>query len=73
MSGNVSNRRRGRPPHDDVLTPTEWRVMHGLQHGATNRAIAASLGISADGVKYHVANILAKLDLPDRQALKSWF
>ncbi|PCI75715.1 MAG: hypothetical protein COB20_12290 [SAR86 cluster bacterium] len=66
-------RMRGRPPHDDVLTPMEWRALHAVQHGSTNRAIAASLGISADGVKYHMANILGKLDLPNRGALKSWF
>jgi hypothetical protein len=30
-------KRRGRPPHDDVLTPTEWRVVHAVQHGMSNR------------------------------------
>jgi catechol 2,3-dioxygenase-like lactoylglutathione lyase family enzyme len=43
MSGS---RRRGRPPHDDVLTPTEWRVVHAVQHGMSNREIAARRGIS---------------------------
>jgi len=68
-----TRRRRGRPRYADVLTPMEWRVLHGAQHGLTNRAIASGLGISADGVKYHIANILGKLSLPNRQALKSWF
>jgi hypothetical protein len=41
-------RRRGRPPHNDVLTPTEWRVVHAVQHGMSNRAIATRRGISTD-------------------------
>jgi predicted enzyme related to lactoylglutathione lyase len=51
----------------------EWRVLHAAQHGSTNTAIASSLGISADGVKYHMANILGKLNLPNKRALKTWF
>ena len=65
--------RRGRPPHDDVLTPTEWRVVHAIQHGLSNREIAARRGISADAVKYHVANAVAKLGVRNRQGLKRWF
>jgi|GEM_PF-221147 len=71
--GGGEPRLRGRPRHDDVLTPMEWRVLHGAQHGSTNKAIAASLGISADGVKYHMTNILGKLNLANRQQLKTWF
>jgi DNA-binding CsgD family transcriptional regulator/catechol 2,3-dioxygenase-like lactoylglutathione lyase family enzyme len=70
MSGSS---RRGRPPHDDVLTPTEWRVVHAVQHGMSNREIAARRGISLDAVKYHVANAVAKLGLANRQALRRWF
>ena len=66
-------RRRGRPPHEDVLTPTEWRVVHAVQHGMSNRAIAARRGISTDAVKFHVSNAIAKLGLADRQALRRWF
>ncbi|HYL71727.1 MAG TPA: LuxR C-terminal-related transcriptional regulator [Candidatus Dormibacteraeota bacterium] len=65
--------RRGRPPHDDLLTPTEWRVVHAVQHGLSNRQIAARRGISLDAVKYHVANAVAKLGLANRQALRRWF
>jgi DNA-binding CsgD family transcriptional regulator/catechol 2,3-dioxygenase-like lactoylglutathione lyase family enzyme len=56
-----------------VLTPTEWRVVHAIQHGLTNREIAARRGISADAVKYHVANAVAKLGVRNRQGLKRWF
>ena len=70
MSGRA---RRGRPPHDDLLTPTEWRVVHAVQHGLSNREIAARRGISLDAVKFHVGNAVAKLGLPNRQALRRWF
>lgn len=63
---------RGRPPHDDVLTPAEWRVVEFVRHGLTNAAIAARMGVSTDAVKFHVANILVKLGLPSRQELRHW-
>jgi DNA-binding CsgD family transcriptional regulator/catechol 2,3-dioxygenase-like lactoylglutathione lyase family enzyme len=66
-------RHRGRPPHDDVLTPTEWRVVHAIQHGLSNREIAARRGISVDAVKQHVANAIAKLGVADRHGLRRWF
>jgi len=66
-------RSRGRPPHPDVLTPAEWRITHAVQHGLTNRQIAALKGISLDAVKYHLANVLGKLQLHDRTALRRWF
>jgi DNA-binding CsgD family transcriptional regulator/catechol 2,3-dioxygenase-like lactoylglutathione lyase family enzyme len=68
-----NSQRRGRPPYDDVLTPTEWRVVHAVQHGLSNREIAVRRGISRDAVKFHVANALAKLGLADRRALRRWF
>ncbi|HEX4388047.1 MAG TPA: LuxR C-terminal-related transcriptional regulator [Steroidobacteraceae bacterium] len=70
MSGT---RPRGRPPYADVLTPAEWRTVHAVQHGLTNREIARRRGISVDAVKTHVANAVAKLGLPDRRALRAWF
>ena len=66
-------RTRGRPPHADVLTPAEWRTVHALQHGLTNREIARRRQISVDAVKTHVANAVAKLGLADRRALRAWF
>jgi len=65
--------RRGRPPHADLLTPAEWRVVHAIQHGMSNREIARRRGISLDAVKQHVANAVAKLGLSNREALKRWF
>jgi len=68
-----TRRRRGRPPYDDALTPAEWRIVHAVQHGMTNRQIAKLRGISLDAVKYHVSNAVAKLGLADRQGLRRWF
>jgi DNA-binding CsgD family transcriptional regulator/catechol 2,3-dioxygenase-like lactoylglutathione lyase family enzyme len=65
-------RRRGRPPHNDLLTPTEWRTVYAVRHGLTNQQIADRRGISLDAVKYHVANAIAKLAVRNRKALKSW-
>jgi DNA-binding CsgD family transcriptional regulator/catechol 2,3-dioxygenase-like lactoylglutathione lyase family enzyme len=64
---------RGRPPHADVLTPAEWRVVHAIHHGMSNREIARRRGISPDAVKYHLTNAIRKLGLANRQALKRWF
>lgn len=63
---------RGRPPHDDILTPAEWRMVEMIRHGMTGPQIARRTGISTDAVKFHVANILAKLGLPGRAELRRW-
>jgi DNA-binding CsgD family transcriptional regulator/catechol 2,3-dioxygenase-like lactoylglutathione lyase family enzyme len=54
------------------LTPAEWRVVHAVKHGLSNREIARRRGISLDAVKGHVTNAVMKLGLPDRNALKHW-
>jgi DNA-binding CsgD family transcriptional regulator/catechol 2,3-dioxygenase-like lactoylglutathione lyase family enzyme len=66
------NQRRGRPPHDDLLTPTEWATLEWVRHGLSNRQIAARRGVSADAVKFHVGNVLGKLGLTDRRQLRRW-
>lgn len=65
-------RRRGRPPHPDLLTPSEERVLALVCAGRTNSEIANELHISVSGVKYHVTNMLGKLGLADRAALAEW-
>jgi len=64
--------KRGRPPHADQLTPAEWRVVEAVRHGLSNPEIAARRGISLDAVKFHVANILQKLNLESRAQLRRW-
>src|SRR5438067_6667562 len=63
---------RGRPPHQDILTPAEWRTVDAVRHGMSNRRIANGRGISRDAVKFHVANALGKLLLSRRAELKNW-
>ena len=63
---------RGRPPHPDVLTPAEWQVLNLVRHGLPNRRIAELRATSVDAVKFHVANILSKLDADDRATLRDW-
>lgn len=66
-------RQRGRPPHADLLTPSEWRTVHFVQHGLSNVDIARRRGISVNAVKFHVSNALAKLRLRNRRELRAWF
>ena len=70
--GSMERNRGGRPRHPDVLTPAEWRVLEALREGGTNAEIAARLGVSTNTVRYHVSNMLAKLELRDRRALAAW-
>jgi DNA-binding CsgD family transcriptional regulator/predicted enzyme related to lactoylglutathione lyase len=69
----MPKRPRGRPPHDDVLTPAEWRVLHAVQHGQSYGAIAQRMGVSVDAIKYHVRNIQQKTGLGSKQALQQYF
>jgi DNA-binding CsgD family transcriptional regulator/predicted enzyme related to lactoylglutathione lyase len=64
--------RRGRPPHPDVLTPAEWEVLDLVRHGMRNRQIAEARWTSLDAVKFHIANLLLKLEAGDRAELRSW-
>ena len=69
----MTNRKpRGRPRHDDILTPAEWRIVEGVRHGMTSRQIAEKRNISIDAVKYHVANVLQKVGLSNRTELRAW-
>ena len=64
-------RGRGRPPHPDVLTPAEWRVLDLARHRLRRSEIARRRGTSIDAVKYHLANISSKLGVGARQ-LRHW-
>ena len=68
----MTSRDPGRPRHQDILTPAEWRVAEQVRHGLTNPRISARMGVSTDAIKFHVGNILAKLGLDDRQSLRRW-
>jgi DNA-binding CsgD family transcriptional regulator len=64
--------KRGRPPFPDVLTPREWEVLALLREGLSNPEIAERVGISRDGAKYHVSEILSKLGLRSREEAAMW-
>jgi catechol 2,3-dioxygenase-like lactoylglutathione lyase family enzyme/DNA-binding CsgD family transcriptional regulator len=68
----LTTRRPGRPPHDDVLTPAEWGVVHAIRHGASYANIAARRGLSRDALRLHARNAAAKLGLRGRRELRRW-
>lgn len=72
MPKKPTGRPPGRPPYPDILTPAEQRVLGLLREGLPNAEIAVRLGISPDGVKYHVSNMLSKLHLERREQLAAW-
>ncbi len=64
--------KRGRPRYPDVLTPRQWEVLALLREGLSNDQIAQRLGISLDGVKFHVSEILGKLAVTSRNEAARW-
>lgn len=52
-----------------LLTAREEQVVHMVMRGLANKEIANSLEISERTVKFHVSNILSKLQLDDRREL----
>ncbi|WP_137718386.1 response regulator transcription factor [Methylobacillus flagellatus] len=55
------------------LTDRETQVMEWISEGKTNGEIASILAISHNTVKFHVQNILNKLNVFNRiQALSAW-
>lgn len=63
---------RGRPKHSDILTPAEWRIVNAVRHGLSNRNIAQLLGISLDGVKFHLKAIKEKIGLKTKFEIRHW-
>ncbi len=47
-------------------------MLDELREGGTNAEIGARLGITADGVKFHISNMLRKLGLQGRHELAAW-
>jgi DNA-binding CsgD family transcriptional regulator len=54
------------PAADDSLTPREHEVLGLLAQGASNKAIARQLGISVHTAKFHVGQLLDKLEATGR-------
>ncbi len=65
-------RKRGRPPHPDILTPREWQVLTLLRQGLTNEQVAQRLDISPATATYHVSEIISKLNVTTREEAAAW-
>lgn len=50
---------------DPPWTPREREVLDRISRGLTNFEIAQDLGISLDGAKWHVSQILSKLGVKE--------
>ena len=65
-------KRRGRPPHPDILTPREWEVLALLREGLSNEQIAERLDVTPRAARYHVSEILSKLQVATREEAAAW-
>ncbi len=63
---------RGRPRHDDILTPREWEVLDLIREGLTNEQIAERLDVSFATARFHVSEIISKLGVETRQDAAAW-
>jgi NarL family two-component system response regulator LiaR len=66
IAGSVLQDLVGSAKVKDELTEREMEVLRLLAHGRTNREIAEELVVSAETIKTHVGNVLAKLHLAHR-------
>jgi DNA-binding CsgD family transcriptional regulator len=64
--------KRGRPPYPDTLTPRQQEVLEYVRQGMTNEQIARQIGISPDGVKFHVSEILSRTGKRRRGEAAEW-
>lgn len=66
LLGRLRNRSAGRAERPYFLTSRELETLQLLAQGFSNKQIARALGISQHGAKRHVANVIAKLNCPNR-------
>ncbi len=55
------------PARRHQLTPRQREILVFIAKGQTNAEIAVELGLSLDGVKWHVREILGRLDVESRE------
>ena len=60
------------PPCPTIVTQAEWRVLHRLLRGLSNRAIASELLLSPRTVECHISHLLAKTGCNSRTQLLLW-
>ena len=56
----------GGEPLVEPLTPRELQVLSLVADGLSNKAIAASLGVSDETVKFHLGSVFGKLGASNR-------
>ena len=56
-------------PIQRPLTPRQHVILRNVAHGKTNKAIAAELGISEQGVKVHISRLLERYGAENRVEL----
>lgn len=65
----ATSRRSRSVPGAAALTVREHQILELLRRRYSNREVAELLGISESTVKFHVSNVLTKLNVRDRRAL----
>jgi DNA-binding CsgD family transcriptional regulator len=55
------------------LTPRQREVLALVAAGKTNREIGDALGMTLDGAKFHVSEIIAKLGVASREEAAEWW
>ena len=62
-----------RPTRRSDLTERQREVLALIAGGKTNGEIADTLGISLDGAKYHVREIMGRLGVDSREEAAEWW
>ncbi|MEU4117045.1 LuxR C-terminal-related transcriptional regulator [Kitasatospora sp. NPDC028055] len=57
------------PPPRPEASPIEARILAAAARGATTARIAKEIGLTADGVNYHLTRLSRRWQLPNRTAL----
>lgn len=57
----------------EEVTSRQLEVARLVAEGRTNPEIASSLGITLDGAKYHVSELLGRLALERREEIADWY
>ncbi|HEY7801823.1 MAG TPA: helix-turn-helix transcriptional regulator [Dehalococcoidia bacterium] len=57
----------------DSFSERRRQILDGIAAGKTNPVLADELGMTVDGVKWHVSEMMGELGLANRQELAAWW